>query len=499
MSIARASETPARARARPCRSGGSLVGPQQRGGRGLAGTVPSLQRQQRVETLETLQRECGNASVVELLSDHGGHRELAVGPVQRDDANPSTGRTPSPGVPRTLRMRDPLDNLRANLERAGRGDLWRLLAGQPVRLSAPFDLPRIVPERQPAPPGQPTRLVFGPLSGDSVLRALTSIPDKPDWLTRALRPREARERTDELYVVYENDGVGFPNEGSGTDQGRTAGFGATWNFNKQGLGITRVGLTAMEMITPRGKLRPGDAFGPESTYETGQGQYSGILAADIGVTVSRSRKSRVEILLRGGIDSREWGKVVQDFIHQHISHSPLFPWPTGTKPLVEGGVNWHHSIDNLYSKEFAGLKYRGRLELEANAITGTRRSEGTMQARFVIRTAEVQTPVGPISVEFSPVGALVRGFVRYNDGREAPLPGVEAGVNSSLMVNIGRVGIGLRGEAILSTDPAFQTGTDAGSHPTALKASPFVGSDGGGYGMPAGHHGSGQLIFKLEW
>jgi hypothetical protein len=452
-----------------------------------------------VDTLETLQRECGNACVLELLADRGGRRELAAPSVQRDGAEPATGGTGSPGTPRTLRMRDPLDDLRANLERVGRGDLWRLLAGRPVRLSPPFDLPRIVPEREPGRPGQPTRLVFGPLSGDDVLRALTSVPDKPDWLTRALRPRAARESKGDLYLVYENDGKGFPNKGSGGDQGDTAGFSGGVNFNKQGLGITRVGVTAMEMVTPRGTLRPGDAFGEESTYETGKGPYSGILAAEIGVTVSRSRKSRVEILVRGGIDSREWGKFVQDIIHKYVSHSPLFPWPSGTKPLLEGGVNWHHTIDDLYSKEFAGLKYRGRIELEANALTGTRRSEGTMQARFVIRTAEVQTPAGPISVEFSPAGALVRGFVRYNDGREEPLAGVEAGVNSSLMVNIGRVGIGLRGEAIVSSDPAFQTGTEAGSHPTALKASPFVGSEGGGYGMPAGHHGTGQLIFKLEW
>lgn len=203
----------------------------------------------------------------------------------------------------------------------------------------------------------------------------------------------------------------------------------------------------------------------------------------------------LDFVFSAGIDSREWGKFAQDVIHKHISDSPLFPWPTGTKPLLESGVTWKHTVNDLVKREFAGLRYVGRLEINASALTGTRRTEGAVGAKFVIRTARVRTGAGDLWLEFSPVGALVRGFVRYNDGRpEVVLPGVEGGVNSSVMLNVGRVGIGLRGEAIVSSDPAFQTDVDAGSHPPALKTSPFVGS---GYGMPAGHHGTGQLIFKI--
>jgi hypothetical protein len=151
-------------------------------------------------------------------------------------------------------------------------------------------------------------------------------------------------------------------------------------------------------------------------------------------------------------------------------------------------VAWNRTINDLMTDDFAGLEYRGHLEIDAAALTGTRRTEGTLRAKFVIRTAKVYTPVGPISVEYSPVGALVRGFVRYNDGREEVLAGVEAGVNSSIMVNMGNVGLGLQGEAVISTDPAFQTGNPAGSHPAALH-----------YGMPAGHHGTGQLILKMSF
>jgi hypothetical protein len=59
------------------------------------------------------------------------------------------------------------------------------------------------------------------------------------------------------------------------------------------------------------------------------------------------------------------------------------------------------------------------------------------------------------------------------------------------MVNLGRVGLGLAGEMLLSTDPAFQTPLEAGEHPAVA---PFAGWLKSG---PAGHHGVGQLIFRI--
>ena len=431
---------------------------------------------QRRHPVATLPRVGGDAGVAALL--------------QRD----STGAAVAPPTPSSLRMRsvptveDLLDGLRQVLQREGKGSVWSLLAGVEFKLTPPRLLPRAQGGAESAPP---TQITFGPLSSDATLKALTHVPEKPGWLDEALRPREERESVADLLIVYENDGTGiFPNFGSGSDQGRTAALYLGVDFNKQGTGLTRVGVTAMEMTTPRGSPPPPGS----SIYETSAGPYSGVVAIDLGYTVERSGTKKVDFMLTAGLDSREWGKLVQDFIHEKISDSPVFPWPSGTKPLIEGGVRINKTINDLTREDFAGLSYTGRLELDASVLTGTRRTEATGGARFVIQTAKVYTPAGAISIEFSPLGAFARGFVRYNDGREGVLGGVEGGVNASLMINIGRIGVGLRGEGLVSSDPAFQTDVAAGGHPTALKGSPFVGDD---YGLPAGAHGTGQLLLKF--
>jgi hypothetical protein len=408
-----------------------------------------------------------------------------------DPAEASAGRASGPTAtvlreeattPTTLRMREPGEDL-----------LQDIIGTLPKATIVPEAVLRQLPG------GEQT--VFGPFSSDEILHKLTRLPEKPGVLDRMLRPETLAEQAagaygTDVYLAYRNDGTGFlPNQGSGTDQGDTAGFRASAEFNKHGVGLSRLGLTVIGMTTPRGALPAGSPFGPESTYQTPKGPYSGVLAADIGVTVSRSGGSVVDFILSAGIDSREWGELVQDTIHD-LSKSPKFPWPSGTKPLLEGGLTWKHTIDDLVKKDFYGLSLTGRLELDASAMTGTRRTEAQAGAKFVMRSARVHTGAGEIWVEFSPAGAFARGFLRYNDGREEGFAGVEAGVNSSLMLNVGRFGIGLRGEAVMSTDPAFQTGTPAGSHPTALKISPFVGE---GFGMPAGHHGTGEVVFKVSF
>jgi hypothetical protein len=59
------------------------------------------------------------------------------------------------------------------------------------------------------------------------------------------------------------------------------------------------------------------------------------------------------------------------------------------------------------------------------------------------------------------------------------------------MVNLGRVGLGLAGEMLISSDPAFQTPLEAGTHPAVTSATGWLSSG------PAGHHGVGQLIFRI--
>ena len=439
----------------------------------------------RRDAVAALQRACGNAAVVRLL--------------QRD----ATSGAPAPPTPSSLKMRGGIDGLRHGLQREGKDSVWSLLEGAKLTLTPPVALTRLIPDvREGAASAARTQMTFGPLSSDATLKALTYVPEAPGWLEKALRTRDERESAADLFIVYENDGTGiFPNFGSGSDQGRTAALYLFVDFNKHGTGLTRAGVTAMEMRTPRGSLPPGSTFGPESTYETAAGPYSGVAAIDLGYTVARSGTTKLDFGLTAGVDSREWGELVQDFIHEKISNSPVFPWPSGTKPLVEGGVHVFKTINELTKENFAGLSYTGRLELDASAITGTRRTEAAGAARFVIRTAKVHTPAGAISIEFSPLGMFARGFVRYNDGREAPLAGVEGGVNASFMINIGRLGVGLRGEGLVSSDPASQTGQPAGAHPTALKGSPFVGKGYGGedYGLPAGAHGTGQLVLKFEF
>jgi hypothetical protein len=189
---------------------------------------------------------------------------------------------------------------------------------------------------------------------------------------------------------------------------------------------------------------------------TPPGPSAGVLTLDVRVTVSRQRQTSVEVLGSVGVDSQAWGKLVQDAVHPKVGGSPLFPWPTGTKPLAQLGVAGHQPLDRLVTGDFRGLRYSGRLEIDESAVAGTRRTEGSLRARFVVRTAELRTPLGPIWLEFSPAGELARGLIRYHDGRVATLEGLEPGASSSITVNLGPVGLGLAGELLTGTDPAFQ-------------------------------------------
>jgi hypothetical protein len=378
--------------------------------------------------------------------------------------------------------------LKVALERCESGATWRLLSGYQLRLR-PSGSARLLPNNL-QPSLAPFQAEFGPLTLPDAKRLAASSPH----IDAGLAPLLTSEQLSvwDLWVVYENDGTGIvPNFGSGSDQARTAALYISARKRTPAVGLTRIGVTPIEMTTPRGTLPAGTPFSASSTYETPPGPYSGVVSLDVGVTVYRHGGTNVEVFGSAGVDSTGWGKLVQDTIHTKVSGSPLFPWPTGTKPLADLGVAGHQSLNEIMRSDFRGLTYAGRLEFDQSLVTGTRRAEGSLRARFVIRTAALRTPLGPLSMEFSPAGVLTRAFLRYNDGRVAVLAGVEAAISSSMMVNLGRVGLGLAGEMLLSTDPAFQTPLEAGSAPTATTAFGWLSSG------PLGHHGTGQLIFRI--
>jgi hypothetical protein len=200
-----------------------------------------------------------------------------------------------------------------------------------------------------------------------------------------------------------------------------------------------------------------------------------------------------------GIDSAKWGKFVQDFIHTKVSNSPLFPWPDKDPPkfFAELGMAALYTPQKvLTSGDVAGIKYEGKLEFGGEAKIGTQGSSGELNAKFVLRTASVKSPLGEVRIEYSPLGTFGRAFVRGDDGRDQPILGVEGGFRASAMIQVGRLGIGLTGEITVSTDPALQTGNPAGSRPLLNPLSAPIGS-GLDLGGPAGHHGQGQLV--LTW
>lgn len=302
-----------------------------------------------------------------------------------------------------------------------------------------------------------------------------------------------------FWLVYRNDGSLPFNPGSGSDQGPTAFLAMYVTFDQKQTGLTRIGWRVIDMRTPRGYLAPGVKPGSNEMYTTAQGPYSGISSIDFTVTALRTGGIKVDFKGAAGIDSAKWGKFVQDFIHTKVSDSPLFPWPEKDPPkfFAEMGVAALWTPQKVLSSgDVAGIKYEGKIEFGAEATVGTQGPSAGLDARLVLRTATVNSPMGQVSVEYSPIGAFARGFIRGNDGREGSLAGVEGGFRASAMLKIGRLGVGLTGEITASTDPALQTGNPAGSHPLLNPLSAPIGS-GEQWGGPAGHHGSGQLV--LTW
>jgi hypothetical protein len=73
------------------------------------------------------------------------------------------------------------------------------------------------------------------------------------------------------------------------------------------------------------------------------------------------------------------------------------------------------------------------------------------------------------------------------------------------MITRGRLGIGLHGEELGSTDPPFRTALAAGKEPAAFGATPFGAVQTGlgprdlKLGFPSGWYGTGQLIIRWSF
>ena len=340
-------------------------------------------------------------------------------------------------------------------------------------------------------------LFFGPLpSAEALLFFISENLDSlATELNKILLLDQLNTEQMTFWLAYENDGSPPFNPGSGSDQGPTARLSLFVTFDKMRTGLTKLGVTVIDMHTPRGYL-DGQAFDPGSTYRSDKEPYSGIASLDFEVTVLKKGHINVAILGSVGVDSSEWGRFVQGVIHKEVSGSPLFPWPRDvTKPFAEVGVavlvtpQWALTKDEVF-----GIKYRGTIEFDAKAVTGTHRTEATVGARVVLRLATVNTLLGNLNIEYSPVGVFGRGFMRYNNGSEGVRFGIEGGVSSSIMLKVGSLGIGIESKTTVSTDPALQTSNPAGSAPLLNPLSSLTGEPTGG---PKGHHGLGRVI--LSW
>ena len=405
------------------------------------------------------------------------------------------------GIPRLTLSELRLD-LKHTCELKNHYALWETLENLPTVPPNLFagKLPPLPGRKNPKTGIDISRFVFGPLPSDVAMAMLLeeNLSALATELNKVLLLDQIRKEHVTLWMVYENDGDLPFNPGSGSDQGPTARLALYATFDHGHKGLSKLGVTVIDMRTPRGTLPEGSAFNSSAQYDTEAGPYSGIASVDFEVTVHKTGTLKINVLGSMGVDSSDWGKLIQDFIHKKISDSPVFPWPKdSTKPFGEFGVAILHSPNWILTQNnIAGISYQGKIEFDANAVVGTHRSEAAVGAKIVLRTATVQTPIGNLNAEYSPVGAFVRGFARYNDGRVAGKFGIEGGVNTSAMIKVGQLGLGIEGSIVSSTDPALQTGNPAGSAPLLNPAS-GKDSHGNSLGGPAGHHGTGQII--LSW
>lgn len=281
-----------------------------------------------------------------------------------------------------------------------------------------------------------------------------------------------------LEIVYENDGTGI-NPGGGTDQGPTAKFYAFLHRKKKnGKGHYSLGATIMDMHTP---VPPKDHTVPagrqkhETVYDVkDKGPYSGIAALNFGVTYYQNGGWSLNFLQSVGIDDPRWGKVVQDFIHEKISNSPLFPWQGDKKLFLETGIN------ASYTRQFKMMDVSGRIVLGTGVKFGTRGMEADWTAKMELDLIKLKGWERPLlSVE---AGGKGNAHYRRNDGREFTHKGLEGGFIGGLKLSLGkRVSLVLTYEDIYSSDRTKQTGRRLSDTGWGQKFPPFRGRTAGGH------------------
>ena len=401
-----------------------------------------------------------------------------------------------------LKLDPSLEMLRSRLAAKGKPDLWTLMQKYPIQFTPPPELARHTPpppkKRGIGVSPQLDRLIFGPIPDEAAIAEVLAHASSAvaERFKKAIKHLSSDHPT--LWIEYRNDGGPPYNPGGGSDQGPTAYLSFYLTY-KRPKGLTKLGLTAVDLHTPRPFLPPGEPNTKDGRYDPKGQNYSSITSLDFEVTLLKNRHLKVALDGRVGMDYAKWGKLVQDAIHIHVSNSPLFPWPDqGPKPFVQMGASANLVTPNLaiLKTDVYGINFNGRLEFDASVQTGTHRTEAEAGAKVVIRSAAMKTRWGDVRLEYSPIGVFGRGFIRYGDGRPNVTMGAEWGIQKQLMIKLGGVGVGLYGKTTMSTDPSLQTDLPAGSSPVL---NPFPNTvDGPSLGGPRGAFHEGGLMISID-
>ena len=299
--------------------------------------------------------------------------------------------------------------------------------------------------------------------------------------------RRAPDRPDcgERYIIYSNDG-NLPNLGSGSDQFLTAFFqmGCRWNPDQQG--YTDAAFV-LEMHTPPGLLPEGAPRDSTQDYTVPFDYWLGLVYGTFQYRLTGDDDYDVSVTWHLGANSLDGTDYVQYLIHEYVSDSPFFPWPSGIEPYVGLGLDFERR------QELLDLGWvNGRIVFDANALVSTHRSRATARATLEIETGEWRFIGADWSLAYSE-GASGRLFARYNDGREQVVPGAEFARERSLGVNMSvpesfDLGLHLTSSVLTSTDPAAQVSEAHASTPNNTSPVLFFDAE-----TPDSHFGHGGI------
>ncbi|MBI3468430.1 MAG: hypothetical protein HY000_35965 [Planctomycetes bacterium] len=376
-----------------------------------------------------------------------------------------------PPPPPKLSPRQQLERI---LRDRGQVELWEWLKFVPETREVPAAIKSLIPRSDQS-------IVFQSPLDDTVRSTLDRTLGRADKRAQSLidaLPEDPQRY--ELWLVYANDGSGVPNSGGGSDQGPTAMLRMFVRDRKSTSGLTTVGITIIDMHTPR-PVPIKDENSSQTYSTTGPNAYSGIASLDFELLMTKQGTFSVTILGSVGVDSKAWGKLVQDFIHkQKFVDSPLFPWPPeNLKLFAQGGTQVLWSPMKLIKQpKVAGIRMRGRIEIEGTGTVGTHRTESSLAARYIMKdlAAEMNSR-DKLAVEIA-AGGRATAFMRYNDGSSSPRVGYEGGPEIRFYARQGRWGAFLAGCIIVSQDPTRKTDLPAGSAPVAFDLANISGPEG---------------------